>query len=486
MDRILKLIYRYIHRIDIGYPPLGLQGGKVGVMLFYVLYSELLQLPRLRSKCSILVVEAIDDIPYMEGKLLHGCWGALWALQLLANKMILEIDEEFSKVLQPIKIDYLYSYLNTPIQIIEEDNLFSVGICTYCQWSEEETLERYSTEERLIDLVDECERLLTLTIFDIYTPEEEMTSTLLHSLTHFLTKMKQYGIYPYKTEQTLQKIGKFYQRMEKSSLTDRYILSSLLPEEETQFPSKEDDKTIYNFLAEVEFYSLLYDTPTLFYDVYHRLDKERPDLKKLPDIFGLRYIFVKDTNPIFHRTRYINQMLRETDIKIAAIWDTDAIAPIYQLMKAYRTVLQGGITMVYPYDKHFWYTNDYFTHLFCKKLNIRLLVDYPQPRMLMCGYYSVRGPFLINVQRYKRFGWENEHFAGWGPEDAERYKRMELLGEKPLHVAGSLYHLYHSRGINNSDHDKQLAFQTKKEYCRVCTMYPDELRRYVDTWEWIK
>lgn len=235
-----------------------------------------------------------------------------------------------------------------------------------------------------------------------------------------------------------------------------------------------------NLLTLLRFYS-----QQLYMAKYILLEADTEQrIKELPDVRGLRYIFVKDDNPIFHRTRYINYMLRETDTKIAAIWDTDAIAPVPQLVEAYRTMLQGGFTMIYPYDGRFWSIDNYFTRLFCKSLSIGLLADYPQPRVLMCGYYSVGGAFLVNVQRYRLFGWENEYFTGWGPEDAERYRRLELLGEKPLRVIGSLYHLYHSRGINSGEQDGKLAFQTKKEYCRVCAMYPDELRKYVDTWKW--
>jgi len=63
---------------------------------------------------------------------------------------------------------------------------------------------------------------------------------------------------------------------------------------------------------------------------------------------------------------------------------------------------------------------------------------------------------------------------------------MELLGHKPLRISGSLYHLYHPRGINSGDYNHHLALSTKKEYCRICGMQPDELRREVAQWEWIK
>ena len=99
-----------------------------------------------------------------------------------------------------------------------------------------------------------------------------------------------------------------------------------------------------------------------------------------------------------------------------------------------------------------------------------LLGSYSQPLYLMCSYYSVGGAFLVDVEEYRRCGWENEHFAGWGPEDAERYRRLLILGEQHSRIAGSLYHLYHTRGVNSGDYDKKLAMDTKKEYVHVKTI----------------
>jgi hypothetical protein len=43
---------------------------------------------------------------------------------------------------------------------------------------------------------------------------------------------------------------------------------------------------------------------------------------------------------------------------------------------------------------------------------------------------------------------ENEHFYGWGQEDAERYYRLLNLDYKVFRSNGSLYHLTHPRDIN--------------------------------------
>jgi hypothetical protein len=119
-------------------------------------------------------------------------------------------------------------------------------------------------------------------------------------------------------------------------------------------------------------------------------------------------------------------------------------------------------------------------------MDLDVLTKYPQPRSLMCGYHSVGGAFLVDIERYRIRGWENENFIGWGPEDSERYARLEILGKKPLKVDAELYHLHHPRGINSGSIEPMLAFSTKKEYAKVCSMSPDQLREYVSQWEWTK
>lgn len=209
-------------------------------------------------------------------------------------------------------------------------------------------------------------------------------------------------------------------------------------------------------------------------------------IKDLPPVKGLCYKFISDTARIFHRTRYINQMLRNTTTPFAAIWDTDAIAPVSQLKQAYAALQKNESTMIYPYDGRFCQVDYFHSALFCRNKQIKILTSDYMPRAFIAGYYSVGGAFLVNVQAYKSYGWENEHFIGWGPEDVERYHRMEILGERPSRINGMLYHLFHTRGVNSGDFDPNLAVSTKREYIHVCSMMPDELRAYMNTWEWIK
>lgn len=200
---------------------------------------------------------------------------------------------------------------------------------------------------------------------------------------------------------------------------------------------------------------------------------------------NVTYHFAYDDNPIFHRTKYINQMLRIVKTELAAIWDVDVVCSESQIIETAGLLLSNGQTMGYPFDGKLWCINAPFSELFRKRLDLSILTDFPQNKYLMCGYYSVGGAFLVNVSLYKNVGWENENFLGWGPEDAERYKRVEILtGSKPFRVNGDLYHLFHPRGINSGPFNENLAYSTKKEYCNVCSMTKDELLKYVKSWNW--
>ncbi len=45
-----------------------------------------------------------------------------------------------------------------------------------------------------------------------------------------------------------------------------------------------------------------------------------------------RKIFVKDHDRVFHRTKYINKMIRESTTDLIAVWDTDVFADYKQTL----------------------------------------------------------------------------------------------------------------------------------------------------------
>lgn len=62
--------------------------------------------------------------------------------------------------------------------------------------------------------------------------------------------------------------------------------------------------------------------------------------------------FIKDIDPIFHRTRYLNQLLRLSKTNIVGIWDTDVLARSSQIIHSVNAIKDGSI-MSFPYDGRF-------------------------------------------------------------------------------------------------------------------------------------
>lgn len=201
---------------------------------------------------------------------------------------------------------------------------------------------------------------------------------------------------------------------------------------------------------------------------------------------NLKFIFEKDENPILHRTMYINRLFRMAETRFAAVWDVDVLCVPENISASLELLSSSNTIMTYPYDGKFWHVNPFFSSVFHRSGDLSVITEKPQPRILMNGYHSVGGAFFVNIEKYRDAGWENEYFIGWGPEDMERFKRLEILGEKPLRVKGDLYHLFHTRGENSGEFNADLMISTKREYCKVCGMNTTELRNYINGWEWIR
>lgn len=198
----------------------------------------------------------------------------------------------------------------------------------------------------------------------------------------------------------------------------------------------------------------------------------------------IRYEFVKDDSPVFHHTRLNNMLLSMARTRYAALWDVDAIAPVAQIREAMSLLSEEGHAMAYPYGGMYWCVGETFSGIFRRTLDPRALTDFPQSRYLLCGYHSVGGAVLVDVARYAECGWDNENIVGWGPEDAERFKRLEILGRTPARTGGALYHLHHPRGMNSGDFSADVALSTKREYCRICSMERERLVAEIEGWRW--
>jgi len=177
----------------------------------------------------------------------------------------------------------------------------------------------------------------------------------------------------------------------------------------------------------------------------------------------VEYRFVEDKDPVFYRTKYLNDMTRRSCTSYIGIWDADVIIPKEQILDSIIKLRQG-VEIAYPYDGHFYDTSVVIRELYAQNRNIRFLLKNTAKMSLIYGDKMKGGAMLVNKEAYIRAGMENEKFYGWGPEDFERYERWKILDLKIYHSEGPLFHLTHSRGSNSTFRSMEQAINTNKEF----------------------
>ncbi len=189
------------------------------------------------------------------------------------------------------------------------------------------------------------------------------------------------------------------------------------------------------------------------------------------------YRFIKDTNAVFHRTHYINLLLQMAQTEVVGIWDADVLVDYPQIFEA-LLMIRNGATISYPYDGRFIKLSEEISVQIRQNWDFGYLRSFRMKSFLgrqLCG-----GAYLVHKQRYLQCGGENEHFTGWGPEDAERQHRVTILGFKACHISyGELFHLYHPTGTNSNSLSKEETRRQREELIKICCMSPVELKSYI-------
>lgn len=198
---------------------------------------------------------------------------------------------------------------------------------------------------------------------------------------------------------------------------------------------------------------------------------------------NVSYRFVRDEDPIFHRTRYLNELLREAQTPVVGIWDTDVIVSEEQIGAAIREIQKGKAVLSFPYDGRFGYYSPDDSSSFRENRSVSFL------KACMCKHVyftsnAVGGAFLVNKAVYLSAGGENEHFYAWGVEDLERVKRMEILDLPVYRAKGPLFHLYHPQSGNSGFHYEPLEIKNRREFQKECRLTKNYLLQYIRTWGW--
>ena len=180
-------------------------------------------------------------------------------------------------------------------------------------------------------------------------------------------------------------------------------------------------------------------------------------IKKAPNI---EYIFQKSDDPIFYRTKILNEMLAKVKTPVTANYDIDALLPISSYVKARDLIINQEYDLILPFSPNPGRRNigEEYKELLAKTLDLNSLKK-PKPSEIgtrnRTGFVGKGFVVFLNTKSYLEAGGENENYISWGWEDHERIRRFEKLGYKVGYgdkapIKGLVYHLEHSRALPNS------------------------------------
>jgi predicted glycosyltransferase involved in capsule biosynthesis len=194
----------------------------------------------------------------------------------------------------------------------------------------------------------------------------------------------------------------------------------------------------------------------------------------------IKYIFEKNNEKLFHRTRLLNDMTKIAETNIVVNYDVDVIFEIQEYVESRQKILDG-CTLCFPYAGKFYD----IPKKFFNNINNDTLTDIPLNQCTLFNPNSVGGAIFFDKNKYEKIGLENENFISWGHEDWERIVRVQKMGHKMCRTNGVLYHLTHSRNFNSSDKNPYYNFNGQ-EFQKIKGMTQEQLTNHIKKWKWIK
>lgn len=173
-----------------------------------------------------------------------------------------------------------------------------------------------------------------------------------------------------------------------------------------------------------------------------------PEIRKYADTSNLTYLYEETQEPLFCKSKVLNDLIVASDTKVVANYDADCILPLESYFQAYDTINENQVDVVYPYGCGIYqwcadYNQDIYEE-FVNQLDVSVLDKQKRLSNSTIGWSQ-----FINRQKYIDSYMMNENFISWGCEDDEFYYRMSVLGNRIGRIDNYVYHLEHSRTHNS-------------------------------------
>lgn len=196
------------------------------------------------------------------------------------------------------------------------------------------------------------------------------------------------------------------------------------------------------------------------------------------------YLFRCDKDPVFHKTRWLNEMAREVTTPYICVWDADVLIAPMQIEEAMRALRTDTCDIAYPYDGDFLDTSDILRAHYLVHQDLSYLLRHSGK---MNSLYTVEGvigavggAFFAKTEKYKAAGMENEDFYGWGLEDGERHYRWLEFGYRIYRASGCMFHLSHPRDLNGGFRSKAHGEKAVHDMNRVVDYSRQELKKIIE------
>jgi len=253
----------------------------------------------------------------------------------------------------------------------------------------------------------------------------------------------------------------------------------------------ESQDRLRNIVLSLTYLLKNFDTNVIIQEVDEESKFQRyaaPQLQNLiEDMSSVTLIYEESKDPIFHRTRILNDMLMESKTDVVINYDTDVIFPTSSYNIAYDMILKEGYDLVYPYGQGHYQEkvtvnqeliNSLIESDFCENS----FANHPDKENSTSDYGWAQ---FFNRQSYIDGGMENENFISYGYEDNERPERFERLGYKVGRVDQAIYHMEHVRTMNSWFTNPHIQ-NNKNLYETLKRMTPDELKTYYETIDYVR
>lgn len=210
-----------------------------------------------------------------------------------------------------------------------------------------------------------------------------------------------------------------------------------------------------------------------------------PEIRKYANTDNLTYLFEESNEPLFCKSKVLNDLIVASDTKVVANYDADCILPITSYKEAYDLIDQGHADVVYPYQCGIYqWRSEYNMEIFdqfVKSWDGTSVLD----KNKSLSNSTIGWCQFVDRQKYIDSYMMNENFVSWGCEDDEFYFRMSTLGNRIARVNNYVYHLEHAR-THNSWFSNPNFNNNWQLWHRIKTFDRNQLVNYYENQDYLK